>query len=313
MPTLNTSIASLALKNPICLASGTCGFGSEFDGLLEIDNLGAIFTKAVTLEPRPGNPMPRLAATPHGLLNSIGLANPGIAGFIAKKWPWLKARSLPTLVNVAGKTESDYIQVVNALAELDRQARSEGFSGIPAIELNVSCPNVREGGISFGAKPAPLQHMIQAVRPHWPNLLIVKMTPQVSSVAELAQIAEVSGADALSLINTIPGMAIDLNSRRPKTITNTSGYSGPAVKPIALAQVWQAARATSLPIVGIGGISCAEDVIEFILAGACCVQIGTASFRHPGLASQILEDLEAWMQNEGVQSIQELVGAVRPW
>jgi dihydroorotate dehydrogenase (NAD+) catalytic subunit len=313
MPILTTQIASLELKNPITLASGTCGFGSEFKDLLEIDTLGAIFTKAVTPEPRPGNPMPRLAETPHGLLNSIGLANPGIMGFTEDKWPWLKRRDLPILVNVAGRTEADYIEVIVALAELDRQARHDGLAGIPGIELNLSCPNVREGGISFGAKPEPFQKMIKAVRPHWPNLLIVKMTPQVSSVAELAKVAEGAGADALSLINTVPGMAIDLKTRRPKTITNTSGYSGPAIKPIAVAQVWQAASATSLPIVGIGGISCAEDVVEFLLAGASCVQIGTASFRHPGIAADILEDLKSWMEREGVASVQDLIAAVRPW
>jgi dihydroorotate dehydrogenase (NAD+) catalytic subunit len=310
---LRSSLCGIPLKNPITLASGTCGFGSEFEGLLDIESLGALFTKAVTPEMRPGNPMPRLAETPHGLLNSIGLANPGLLAFTQTKWPWLEKCKLPIIVNVAGRVEADYIEVVQAMATLDREARAKGLRGLPAIELNLSCPNVREGGISFGAKPGPFGKMIQAVRPHWPHTLIVKMTPQVSSVAELAKVAEQSGADALSLINTIPGMAIDLKTRRPKTITNTSGYSGPAIKPIALAQVWQAATATSLPVVGIGGISSADDVVEFLLAGATCIQIGSASFRQPTIAASILADLESWMQKEGVLNLGELIGAVRPW
>jgi dihydroorotate dehydrogenase (NAD+) catalytic subunit len=301
---LSSSIAGLNLPNPICLASGTCGFGDELRDFMNLDRLGAIFTKAVTREVRRGNRMPRLAETEHGLLNSIGLANPGIDGFEQHKWPWLQQQNIEVIVNVAGAQADDYAYVAERLSVLE---------GIRAIELNLSCPNVKEGGIAHGSKPDIFAELIKHVRRSWPGMLIVKMTPQVSNVAEMARIAEASGADALSLINTIPGMAIDLKSRRPKTITNTSGYSGAAIKPIALAQVFQASRAVTIPIIGIGGIYTVEDVVEFLLAGACAVQIGTATFTRPSLAVELVEGLENWMLRNEVKSTQELIGAVRPW
>jgi dihydroorotate dehydrogenase (NAD+) catalytic subunit len=301
---LRSKLAGLNLRNPVCLASGTCGFGNEMEDFLSLAELGAIFTKAVTPEQRGGNKMPRLAETECGLLNSIGLANPGIDGFEQQKWPWLKEQDIPVIVNVAGAQAGDYVNVSQRLANLD---------GIAGIELNLSCPNVKEGGIAHGAKPGPFAKLIRIVRQEWPGLLIVKMTPQVSDVAEMARVAEYCGADAISLINTIPGMAIDLVTRRPKTITNTSGYSGPAIKPIALAQVYQASRAVKIPVVGIGGIQNSDDVVEFLLAGACAIQVGTASFTRPALAAEILSGLQTWMEKNGVSSVSELIGAVRPW
>jgi len=308
---LETRLGARTLRNPVCLASGTAGFGRELDGLLPLEALGGLFTKAVTPEPRPGNPMPRLAETEHGLLNSIGLANPGLAAFLAGKLPWLRQADTAVFVNVAGRVAEDYLEVCRALQEVEEGHAAPG--SLAGIELNVSCPNVKEGGISFGARPAPLEELVRRVRQAWRGLLVVKLTPQTASVAEQAKAAEAAGADALSLINTIPGMSIDLSTRRPRTITNTSGYSGPAIRPIAVAQVYQAARAVSLPVVGMGGIQTGRDVAEFLLAGACAVQVGTASFAEPARALGILAELMEWMEGQGVRGVEELVGAVRPW
>jgi dihydroorotate dehydrogenase (NAD+) catalytic subunit len=308
---LAVQLGDLSLANPITLASGTCGFGSELEDFLPLERLGGLFTKAITPEARPGNPMPRLAETEHGLLNSIGLANPGLAGFEREKLPWLRRQRLPIWVNVAGRTAEDYAAVFRRLAELEA-GRSGEDPPLAGIELNVSCPNVKEGGISFGARPGPLASLIGQLRPLWPGQLVVKLTPQVADVGEVARAAAGAGADALSLINTIPGMAIDLRSRRPRTITNTSGYSGPAIKPVALAQVWQASRAVDLPLLGIGGIQRGTDVAEFLLAGATAVQVGTASFAEPGAALRILEEFAAWLDAEQVCA-SGLIGALRPW
>ncbi len=304
MSEMRTSIGTLGLRNPITLASGTCGFGQELADFVDFDTLGGIFTKAVTQEVRPGNPMPRLAETEHGLLNSIGLANPGLAGFLRDRLPWLQAQSCAVLVNVAGRCPEEYMAVLEALNDQP---------GIDGIELNVSCPNVREGGIAFGTDPDVFSRLVRQAREVYHGLLVVKMTPQVSSVSRMAALAEDYGADALSMINTIPGMAIDVHTRRPRTVTNTSGYSGPGIKPVAVAQVWQASRACKLPIVGIGGITCVTDVIEFLLAGASAVQVGTASFRDPDLAARLVIELNQWCDEQGVKEVMELIGAVRPW
>jgi dihydroorotate dehydrogenase (NAD+) catalytic subunit len=311
MSRLGVRLAGLELANPVCLASGTCGFGRELADLLPLERLGGLFTKAVTPEPRAGNAMPRLAETAHGLLNSIGLANPGLAAFAEDKLPWLRSCGTEVFVNVAGRTRDDYLAVCARLEELEA-SRTAGARALAGIELNVSCPNVKEGGISFGARPQALAALVEPVRAVWSGRLLVKLTPQVADVGEMARAAEGAGADGLSLINTIPGMAIDLATRRPRTITNTSGYSGPAIKPIAVAQVWQAARAVKIPVVGIGGIECGQDVAEFLLAGACCVQVGTATFARPRRALEILEEFEAWLEREGTDAA-AVIGAVRPW
>jgi dihydroorotate dehydrogenase (NAD+) catalytic subunit len=308
---MNTHLAGLELRNPITLASGTCGFGRELADLLPLQDLGGLFTKAVTPEPRAGNAMPRLAETSHGLLNSIGLANPGLDVFVREKLPWLRGCGTCVFVNVAGRVAEDYEAVCRRLEEEEASAPEESRLG--GIELNVSCPNVKEGGISFGARPGPMAELVGRIRSVWSGRLLVKLTPQVADVGEMARAAEAAGADALTLINTIPGMSIDLKTRRPRTVTNTSGYSGPAIKPVALAQVWQAARAVRIPVVGIGGIQHGRDVVEFLLAGARVVQVGTASFADPGRARGMVDEVREWMQAEGVHSIEELVGAVRPW
>jgi dihydroorotate dehydrogenase (NAD+) catalytic subunit len=308
---LSTRFAGLELRNPVTLASGTCGFGREVADLLPLHELGGLFTKAVTPEARPGNVMPRLAETSHGLLNSIGLANPGLDAFVEEKLPWLRTCGTRVFVNVAGRVAEDYEAVCRRLEEEDASATPS--SRLAGLELNVSCPNVKEGGISFGARPGPMAELVGRVRRCWSGLLFVKLTPQVSDVGEMARAAEGAGADGLCLINTIPGMSIDLKTRRPRTITNTSGYSGPAIKPVALAQVWQAARAVSIPVVGIGGIQHGHDVVEFLLAGAHAVQVGTASFAEPARARVMVDELQEWMKGEGVVSVEELVGAVRPW
>ena len=311
MNPLAVSLGSVPMANPVTLASGTCGFGRELADLMPLERLGGLFTKAVTPEPRAGNAMPRLAETEHGMLHSIGLANPGLEGFERERLPWLRRQALPVWVNVAGRTAEDYEAVVRRLAELEAE-RSAGDGPLAGLELNVSCPNVKEGGISFGARPAPLEALVARLRPLWPGQLLVKLTPQVADVGEMARAAAAAGADGLTLINTIPGMAIDLKTRRPKTITNTSGYSGPAIKPVALAQVWQASRAVELPLVGIGGIQRGEDVVEFLLAGASAVQVGTATFAEPDAALRILGEFAAWLDREGCRAA-DLVGAVRPW
>lgn len=312
MADLRVRVGDLTLRNPVCLASGTCGFGSEVAGFLALEQLGALFSKAVTPEARPGNPMPRLAETEFGLLNSIGLANPGLAAFVRDKLPWLREQQTAVFINVAGRTAQDYLEVCRGLQELE-ESRGGEVGSLAGIELNVSCPNVKEGGISFGAKPGPLAELVAQARQVWRGRLLVKLTPQTADVAEQARAAEAAGADALSLINTIPGMSIDLRSRRPRTCTNTSGYSGPAIRPIAVAQVWQVARAVGIPVVGMGGIQCGRDVAEFLLAGACAVQVGTASFADPGRAAGILREFQAWLEEEGVARAEELIGAVKPW
>ncbi len=309
---LAVQLGALALRNPVCLASGTCGFGSELDDLLPLHELGGLFSKAVTPEARAGNPMPRLAETEHGLLNSIGLANPGLDAFCRDKLPWLRGLDTAVFVNVAGRTAEDYLTVCRRLQELEDE-RGPAAGALAGIELNVSCPNVKEGGISFGSRPGPLGKLVTLVRAVWRGRLLVKLTPQTADVAEQARAAEAAGADGLSLINTIPGMSIDLQTRRPRTVTNTSGYSGPAIRPVAVAQVYQTARAVRLPVVGMGGIQSGRDVAEFLLAGACAVQVGTASFAEPDAARRILAEFEAWLDSEGLATAAELVGAVRPW
>ncbi|MFA7331502.1 MAG: dihydroorotate dehydrogenase [Candidatus Delongbacteria bacterium] len=310
--TLTVRLGDLALRNPVCLASGTCGFGRELDDLLPLHELGGLFSKAVTPEPRAGNSMPRLAETEHGLLNSIGLANPGLEAFCRDKLHYLRGLDTAVFVNVAGRTAEDYLTVCRRLQELEDEAGPTA-GALAGIELNVSCPNVKEGGISFGARPGPLGELVARVRAVWRGRLLVKLTPQTADVAEQARAAEAAGADGLSLINTIPGMSIDLRTRRPRTVTNTSGYSGPAIRPVAVAQVYQAARAVRLPVVGMGGIQSGCDVAEFLLAGASAVQVGTASFAQPDAARRILAEFEAWLEREGVATAAELVGAVRPW
>ena len=300
-PNLSVNVAGMALRNPIMTASGTFGYGEEFSQYVNLNTLGGIVTKGLSLRPRAGNPTPRIVETPGGMLNAIGLQNVGIDAFIEKKLPFLRTVDTLCVANFFGDTVDEYAEMARRLNELPEVA---------ALEMNISCPNVKQGGIVFGSDPACAAGVVAACRAATSKPLIVKLSPNVTDVVALAQACADAGADALSLINTLIGMAIDINTRRPVLANVTGGLSGPAIKPVALRMVLQVARAVKLPIIGIGGIMSATDVIEFMLAGASAVQIGTASFITPGIAEQIVQDLQAWMVANKVQDINSLIGAL---
>ena len=300
-PNLSVNVAGMALRNPIMTASGTFGYGEEFSQYVNLNTLGGIVTKGLSLRPRAGNPTPRIVETPGGMLNAIGLQNVGIDAFIEKKLPFLRTVDTLCVANFFGDTVDEYAEMARRLNELPEVA---------ALEMNISCPNVKQGGIVFGSDPACAAGVVAACRAATSKPLIVKLSPNVTDVVAMAKACADAGADALSLINTLIGMAIDINTRRPVLANITGGLSGPAIKPVALRMVWQVARAVKLPIIGIGGIMSATDVIEFMLAGASAVQIGTASFITPGIAEQIVQDLQAWMVANKVQDINSLIGAL---
>lgn len=303
MSKLAVDFAGLSLKNPILTASGTFGYGREFAELYDLSLLGGVVVKGTTAEPRKGNGVPRIAETPAGLLNSVGLQNPGIDRVIESELPFLRAFDTACIVNIAGHSVEDYRIVAEKLA---------GVAGVDAVEVNISCPNVASGGMSFGTDPAVAAAVTQAVRAVWQGPLIVKLTPNVTDIVCIAKAVEDAGADALSLINTLQGMAIDIRSRRPILANTMGGLSGPAVKPVALRMVYQVARAVQIPVIGLGGIGSATDVVEFLLAGASAVQVGSANFQNPYICPQIIEDLEQWLEKEGIADIRELIGALRP-
>ncbi len=303
MSKLAVDFAGLSLKNPILTASGTFGYGREFAELYDLSLLGGMVVKGTTAEPRKGNGVPRIAETPAGLLNSVGLQNPGIDRVIESELPFLRAFDTACIVNIAGHSVEDYRIVAEKLA---------GVAGVDAVEVNISCPNVASGGMSFGTDPAVAAAVTQAVRAVWQGPLIVKLTPNVTDIVCIAKAVEDAGADALSLINTLQGMAIDIRSRRPILANTMGGLSGPAVKPVALRMVYQVARAVQIPVIGLGGIGSATDVVEFLLAGASAVQVGSANFQNPYICPQIIEELEQWLEKEGIADIRELIGALRP-
>jgi dihydroorotate dehydrogenase (NAD+) catalytic subunit len=293
---------SLGLRNPVCTASGTFGWGYEYEKLIDIQRLGAIFSKATTRRARQGNPQPRIAETPSGMLNSIGLQNPGVDAVVRKIAPiWTRWR-VPVVVNVAGESVEDYWETARRL---------DGVEGVAGIELNISCPNVSRGLI-FGCDAALAAEVTAAVREATSLPLIVKLSPNVTSPVPIAEAIEAAGADAISLINTLIGMQIDTRARQPYIARVTAGLSGPAVKPVALRMVWEVAQAVAVPIVGIGGIATAQDALEFIMAGASAVQIGTATFRNPRASLQVLDGLEAFCRTEGIAAIRDLIGAALP-
>jgi len=275
-------IAGIKMKNPVMAASGTFGFGEEYAELYDLNKLGAIVTKSVTLKPRSGNPPPRICETPSGMLNSIGLQNDGLEAFITKHLPFLSKYSTPIIVNVAGETMEEYAEVVKALSK---------ESKVAGIELNISCPNVKKGGMAFGVDPQLTEEIVKKVRPLAGKPLIVKLSPNVTDITVIAKAAVNAGADALSLINTVLGMAIDIKTKKPKLATITGGLSGPAIKPIAVRMVWQVAQVVNVPIIGIGGIMTADDVQEFLLAGASAVQVGTGNLVDADCALRIIENL----------------------
>lgn len=300
MADLTTQIGALQLKNPVMTASGTFGYGLEFADLVDLTRIGAVIVKGTTLEPRQGNPAPRMAETAQGMLNCVGLQNKGVDHFCRHIYPQIKDIDTQFVVNVSGASPETYAECAARVAELD---------AIRAIELNISCPNVRQGGMAFGTTPEGAASVVRAVRRVYPKTLIVKLSPNVTDIAEIARAAEAEGADALSLINTLMGMAIDAERRRPVLSIRTGGLSGPAVKPVALRMVWQVFEAVQVPIVGLGGIMNATDAIEFILAGARAVEIGTANFIDPQVSVKVAEGIDEYLNRHGFGSVSEIVGA----
>jgi len=300
-PDMSVNLAGIPLRNPVMAASGTFGYGEEFSGYVNLESIGAFVTKGLSLKARAGNPTPRIVETPGGMLNAIGLQNVGIDAFIKKKVPFLRTVNTPAIANFFGNTIDEYAELARRLDEIPEVA---------GLEVNISCPNVKQGGIVFGTDPDCAFDVVSACRAVTIKPLIVKLSPNVTDVVAMARACEDAGADCLSLINTLTGMAIDLNKRRPVLANITGGFSGPAIKPIALRMVWQVAKAVKVPIIGIGGIMNATDALEFILAGATAIQVGTASFINPGAAQQIAEEMEAWMTANGVEDIKSLIGAL---
>ncbi len=301
MVDLTTNIGKLKLKNPVTTASGTFGFGEEFTDFMDLNSLGAIYVKGLTLKHREGNPYPRMAETPSGMLNAVGLQNKGVDYFISDIYPRIKHFDTEIIPNVNGSTVEDYIEVTEKLNEMD---------GINAIELNISCPNVKEGGMAFGVSCPSAIAVTEAVRKAYDKTLIVKLSPNVTDITEIAKGVEGAGADAVSLVNTFLAMAIDPATRRPILSTITGGLSGPAIKPIALRMVWQVYHAVKIPISGMGGIMNATDAIEFMLAGAGSIQVGTANFIDPGISVKIIDGIREYCEEHGFSSSRDLVGAL---
>ena len=295
------NIAGVEFKNPVTTASGTFGSGTEYSEFVDLSLLGAVTTKGVANVPWPGNPTPRIAETYGGMINAIGLQNPGIDVFVNRDIPFLKQYDTKIIVNVCGKTTEDYIDVVERL----------GDQPVGLLEINISCPNVKEGGIAFGQDPKAVEAITREVKRHAKQPIIMKLSPNVTDITVMAKAAEAGGADALSLINTLTGMKIDINRRSFALANKTGGMSGPAVKPVAVRMVYQVSQAVKLPIIGMGGIMTAEDALEFILAGATAVAVGTANFHNPYATKEVVEGIEAYMRKYGIEDIKELIGAVR--
>jgi dihydroorotate dehydrogenase (NAD+) catalytic subunit len=298
---LAVEIAGVPLKNPVIAASGTFGYGVEYEGLLDLAVLGGIATKGLYLAPRDGNPTPRIAETTSGLLNAIGLQGIGIRAFMSDVLPRLRRHDTAVLVNVCGDTVEEY-------AEVSRIA-SDG-EGVHALEINISCPNVKKGGIAFGGDPKMAYDVISAVRGATKLPVIPKLSPNVADITVFARVAEDAGADALSCINTIVGLAVDVERRRPRLSYGTGGLSGPGIRPIAVRMAWQASRAVRIPILGMGGIACAEDALEFLIAGCRAVQIGTANFVDPGVTQRVLDGIETYLKRHGLQDVNDVVGTL---
>jgi dihydroorotate dehydrogenase (NAD+) catalytic subunit len=302
-PDLSVQVAGVRFSNPVLVASGTFGYGEEYGQLIDLSRLGGIITKSVTLEPRPGNPPPRTCETPSGMLNAIGLTNVGVDRFIDEKLPFLRTVKTKVVVNVAGRTVDEYVSVVKKLNDCQ---------GIDMLEINISCPNVKEGGLAFGARPESAHQCIKSVKDNTSYPLIAKLSPNVTDIVEIASAVQEAGADAVSLINTLVGMAIDIEKRRPILGNVTGGLSGPAIKPVALAMVWKVAQAIKLPVIGIGGIMNTRDALEFILAGACMIQVGCANFVDPQTSVNIVNGLNRYLKGSGIRRFTSLVGSFSP-
>ena len=301
MAELNVNIGNLQLKNPVMTASGTFGYGIEYSDFMDISRLGGIFVKGTTIQPREGNLYPRMAETPSGMLNAVGLQNKGAQYFVDHIYPEIKDIDTNMIVNVSGSSVETYVECAEKIADLDK---------IPAIELNISCPNVKQGGMAFGVSAKGASEVVKAVRSAYKKTLIVKLSPNVTDITEIARAAEESGADSVSLINTLLGMAIDAERKRPILSTITGGMSGAAVKPIALRMVWQVAKAVNIPVIGLGGIMDWRDAVEFMLAGATAIQIGTANFIDPAVTIKVEDGINNYLERHGCKSVKEIIGAL---
>lgn len=303
MADLSVKIAGVEFNSPLIAASGTFGFGREYGELYPLENLGGISCKGITLTRRDGNPPPRVAETPSGMLNAVGLQNPGVDVFIKEDLPWLKKQNTVVIANIAGNTPEEYCEMAEKLSDTD----------VDMIEMNISCPNVKSGGVQFGTSCESVGAITDSVRRHCKKPLIVKLSPNVTDIAEIARSAEANGADAVSMINTLTGMRIDINTRRPIIRNNTGGMSGPAVFPVAVRMVWQVSNAVKIPIIGMGGISTWQDAAEMLIAGASALQIGTVFFSDPYAPIKINEGLKRFLDENGMKSVTELTGTVKPW
>ena len=301
MAKLNVKIGKLGLKNPVMTASGTFGYGVEFADFVDLSQIGGIIVKGTTLKPREGNDYPRMAETAQGMLNCVGLQNKGVDYFCKHIYPEVKDIQTNVLVNVSGSSPEDYAECAARIDELE---------GIPAIELNISCPNVKQGGMAFGVTCEGAASVVRAVRERYHKTLIVKLSPNVTNIADIARAVEAEGADSVSLINTLMGMSIDIEKRRSRLSIGTGGLSGPAVKPVAVRMVWQVAHAVKIPVVGLGGIMTAEDAVAFLMAGATAIEIGTANFIDPAVTIKVRDGINDWLDRHGCSSVQEIIGTV---
>ena len=301
MARLNVKINQLYLQNPVMTASGTFGYGLEYADFIDLSRLGGIIVKGTTLNPREGNDYPRMAETPMGMLNCVGLQNKGVDYFCKNIYPQVKDLGTNVIVNVSGSSPEDYAECAS---------RIDALEGIPAIELNISCPNVRHGGMAFGVTTQGAASVVKAVRASYHKTLIVKLSPNVTDITEIARVCEAEGADAVSLINTLMGMAVDIEKRKSLLSIGTGGLSGPAVKPVALRMVSQVAKAVNIPVVGLGGISSATDAIEFLMVGATAIQVGTANFIDPTVTVKIIDGIDKWLDEHGCRSVEEIIGVI---
>lgn len=304
-PNLEVEVAGIKLKNPVMTASGTFGYGEEFSPFIDLDKLGAMILKGITLKPKMGNLPPRIIETPSGMLNSIGLQNVGVERLIKEKLPYLKKFNTPVIINISGDTIEEYTKLAGRLGEVSKDM------GVDGLEVNISCPNVKKGGMAWGTDAEATYKIINSIRKTTSLPLIVKLTPNVTDIKTIALAAEEAGADALSLINTLVGMAIDIDSRKPKLANISGGLSGPAIKPVALWLVWQVFQAVNIPVIGIGGIIKVEDALEFIIAGARAIEIGTANFVNPKVTIEIIRGIEKYLIENNINDINELVGTMK--
>jgi len=299
---MRVDIGGIEIKNPVMTASGTFGYASEFVELVDLNRLGAIVVKGLSLEPSKGNPPPRIVETPCGMLNAIGLENVGLAAFLKEKLPFLRRLDTPVFVNIYGRRTEEYAELAAGLEDID---------GISGIEVNISCPNVKSGGMAFGAYPESAAEVVRAIRKQTTKPLMIKLSPNVTDITKIAKSVETEGADSISLINTITGMAIDIETRRPKLANFTGGLSGPAIKPVALRMVWQVAQTVNVPVIGIGGIMTANDALEFLIAGAVAVQIGTANFINPHATTDIIEGIESFLIERNISDISDIIATLK--